>query len=136
MRRIAPELGFGWTGAERRRRVLSETQFTKLDWRPGKRRRTQPRVQAYGGQKTAPPGLLAAAKLVGLHTFTAKRCTATALSTGRTCRRVAVTGANVCMGHGGALALKRNRPYVATRHGQRIEAEIALGGKPNWRETG
>jgi hypothetical protein len=91
---------------------LSETQFTKIDWRPGKRRRTQPRVQHYAGQKEANPGFIAAGWLFGLHTPTAKRCTATARSTGRKCRRVAVTGSNVCMVHGGALALKRNRPYV------------------------
>jgi hypothetical protein len=113
---------------------MSETQFTRLDWRPGKRRRTQPRVRDYGGQKEAPLGLIAARKLVGLHTNRAARCTATARSTGRKCRRVAVTGANVCMVHGGALALKRNRRYVATGHGQRIKAELAVGGKPNWRE--
>jgi hypothetical protein len=105
---------------------MSETQFTKLDWRPGKRRRTQPRVRDYPGQKVAPVGLIAARKFVGFDTPTAKRCTATARSTGRKCRRVAVTGANVCMVHGGALALKRNRPYVATARGQRIAAERAM----------
>ena len=115
--------------------ALSETQFTRLDWSPGKRRRTQPRQRSYGGQKEAPPGLLAAARRVGLHTLTAKRCTATANSTGRKCRRVAVTGSNVCMVHGGALALKRNRPYVATEHGQRIQAERALGGDRPDRRT-
>jgi hypothetical protein len=114
---------------------VSETQFTKLDWRPGKRRRTQPRVRNYPGQKEAPIGLLAAAKLVGLHTNRAARCTAIALSTGRKCRRVAVTGANVCMVHGGALALKRNRPYVRTMHGMRIQAERALGGDRPDRRT-
>jgi hypothetical protein len=115
---------------------LSETHFDRSDWRPGKRRRTQPRVHDYAGQKVAPVAFLAAAKLAGLHTDRAARCTATALSTGRKCRRVAVTGANVCMVHGGALALKRNRPYVATGHGQRITAERALGGdRPDRRRT-
>ena len=114
---------------------MSETQFRLSDWRSAARRKTVPRVRCYGGQKEAPLWFLAAGKLVGLHTNTAKRCMATALSTGRKCRRVAVTGANVCMVHGGALALKRNRPYVATGHGQRIKAEIALGGKPNWRKS-
>jgi hypothetical protein len=113
--------------------TVSETHFTKLDWRPGNRRKTVPRVRCYGGQKEAPVGLIAARKLVGLHTNRAARCTATALSTGRKCRHVAVTGANVCMLHGGTFALKRNRPYVRTAHGQRIQAEIAAGGKPNWR---
>ena len=115
--------------------TMSESQFTHLDWRPGKRRRTQPRVRCYGGQKEAPLWLLAAGRLVGLHTNRAARCTATARSTGRKCRRVAVTGADVCMVHGGALALKRNRPYVATGHGQRIMAERALGGDRPDRRT-
>jgi hypothetical protein len=113
--------------------ALSETQFTKLDWRPGKRRRTQPRVRCHGGQKEAPLGLIAARKLAGLHTNRAARCIGIALSTGRKCRRVAVTGANVCLLHGGTFVLMRNRPYVRTAHGQRIQAEIATGGKPNRR---
>ena len=46
---------------------MSETHFDRSDWRPGKRRRTQPRVHDYGGQKEAPVNLLAMAKLVGLH---------------------------------------------------------------------
>jgi hypothetical protein len=115
--------------------AVSETQFTRLDWRPGKRRRTKPRVRDYPGQKEAPIGLLAAAKLVGLHTNRAARCTATARSTARTCRRVAVSGANVCMVHGGALVLMRNRPYVRTMHGLRIQAERALGGDRSDRRT-
>jgi hypothetical protein len=114
---------------------MSESQFSRLDWRAGKRRRTQPRVHDYAGQKVAPIGLIAAAKFVGLHTDRAARCTATAGSTGRKCRRVAVTGANVCMVHGGALVLKTNRPYVATGHGQRIEAERATGGDRPDRRT-
>jgi hypothetical protein len=32
---------------------MSESQFSRLDWRAGKRRRTQPRVRDYGGQKEA-----------------------------------------------------------------------------------
>jgi hypothetical protein len=52
---------------------LSETHFDRSDWRPGKRRRTQPRVHDCGGQKEAPVNLLAMAKLVGLHTNRAKR---------------------------------------------------------------
>jgi hypothetical protein len=115
---------------------VSKTQFTKADWRPGKRRRTQPRVRDYPGQKIAPVAFLAAAKFVGLHTDRAARCTATARSTGRKCRRVAVKGSNVCMVHGGALFLKQHRPYVATGHGQRIIAERALGGdRPDRRRT-
>ena len=113
---------------------MSETQFSRLDWRPGKRRRTQPRVRDYGGQKEAPIWLLAAGRLAGLHTNRAARCTATARSTGRKCRRVAVTGTSVCMVHGGALFLKQHRPYVATMHGQRIVAERAVGDtSSDWR---
>jgi hypothetical protein len=106
---------------------MSETQFTKLDWRPGKRRRTQPRQRDFGGQKQAPPGLLAKGKLVGLGTPTAARCTATARSTGRTCRRVALKGTGLCQLHGGALHARKLRPYTPTAHGQRIMAELVLG---------
>ena len=69
---------------------VSETQFSRSDWRPGARRKTVPRVRCCGGQKEAPLWLLAAGKLVGLHTNRAARCTAIALSTGRKCRRVAI----------------------------------------------
>jgi hypothetical protein len=93
---------------------VSETQFSRSDWRPGKRRRTHPRVRNYPGRKEAPPGLLAAGRLVGLHTNTAKRCTRIAASTGRPCRHVAMKGSNLCLSHGGAAAAKRIRPYVST----------------------
>ena len=93
---------------------MSETQFTKLDWRPGNRRRTQPRVRCYAGRKEAPPGLLAAGRHAGLHTPTAKRCSRIAASTGRPCRHVAMKGSNLCLSHGGAAAAKRIRPYVST----------------------
>ena len=93
-----------------------------------------PRQRCYGGQKEAPPAFLAAAKFAGLHTDRAKRCTGIALSTGRTCRRVAMGGTDFCLLHGGALAAKRIRPYVPTGHGQRIKVEIALGGDPKERK--
>jgi hypothetical protein len=53
---------------------MSETHFDRADWRPGKRRRTQPRVKCYGGQKIAPVGLVAARAFVGLNTLAAKKC--------------------------------------------------------------
>jgi hypothetical protein len=106
---------------------LSETQFSRADWRAGKRRRTQPRVHDYAGQKTAPVNFLAAAKLAGLHTDRAARCTAIARSTGRKCRHVAMKGAGLCLIHGGALMARKLRPYVATAHGRRIMDERALG---------
>ena len=62
---------------------MSETHFDRSDWRPGKRRRTQPRVKCYGGQKVAPVGLVAARKFVGLNTNAAKKCKRIAVSTGR-----------------------------------------------------
>ena len=105
---------------------MGETQFTKLDWRPGKRRRTQPRIRCYGGQKVAPIWLLAAGRLVGLHTNTAKRCTATAIKTGKRCRHVAMKGTNRCLQHGGTRVVRKLRPYTPTRHGQRVMAERAL----------
>ena len=88
---------------------MSETHFDRSDWRPGKRRRTQPRVHDYGGQKEAPVNLLAMAKLVGLHTNRAKRCTRIAISTGKACRHVAMKGSNLCLSHGGAGAAKKRR---------------------------
>jgi hypothetical protein len=106
---------------------MSETQFSRADWRPGKRRRTQPRQRRFGGQKEAPAGLVAARKFVGLDTLAAKRCTAMARSTGRVCRRVALKGTGLCLCHGGALVAQKLRPYVATAHGQRIMAERAVG---------
>jgi hypothetical protein len=93
---------------------MSESQLTRLDWRPGKRRRTQPRVRNYPGQKEAPPLFLAAGRLVGLHTNVAKRCSRIAASTGKPCRHVAMKGSNLCLWHGGAAAAKRIRPYVST----------------------
>ena len=106
---------------------MSATHFSRLEWRPGKRNRTRPRVKDYGGQKEAPVGLIAARKFVGLDTPTAARCTATARSTGRKCRRVALKDTGFCLCHNGALIARNLRPYVATAHGQRIMAERALG---------
>jgi hypothetical protein len=106
---------------------MSESQFTRADWRPGGRRKTQPRVRDYPGQKTAPINFLAAGRLAGLNTPTAKRCTAIARKTGRVCRRVALKGTSLCLVHGGAWVAKKLRPYVPTKHGQRVMAERALG---------
>jgi hypothetical protein len=93
---------------------MSSTQFTKADWRPGKRRRTVPRVRDYPGQKVAPAAFLAAGRFVGLHTPTAKRCSRIAVSTGKPCRHVAMKGTTLCLQHGGGGMAKRIRPYVST----------------------
>ena len=111
---------------------MSETQFSRSDWRPGKRRRTQPRVRDYPGQKKAPAGLIAAGKLVGLHTNRAARCTATARTTGHRCKHVAMKGTTRCLTHGGGGMTKlfKLRPYVATMF---THAKNANGGKTNRR---
>jgi hypothetical protein len=105
---------------------MSEDFFSRADWRPGKRRRTHPRVHAYGGQKTAPVNLLAMAKLVGLHTNRAKRCTRIAISTGKPCRHVAMKGSNLCLSHGGAGAAKKRRAYVSTLPALKAKARNEL----------
>lgn len=106
---------------------MSNTQFTRADWRPGNRRKTYPRQRDFGGRKQAPAALIAAGLHAGLHTNTAARCTAIANSTGRKCRRVAVTGCSKCMCHGGALSLIAKRGYVKTQGGQERAAERILG---------
>ena len=105
---------------------MSETHFSRLDWRPGARRRTQPRVKCYGGQKTAPIGLVAARKFVGLNTNAAKKCMRIAASTGKPCRHPAMKGSNYCLSHGGAAAAKRIRTYVPTQQAQQAKLRRAL----------
>ena len=83
---------------------MSETHFDRSDWRPGKRRKTQPRVKCYGGQKVAPVGLVAARKFVGLNTNAARKCKRIAVSTGKPCRHPAMRGSDYCLSHGGAAS--------------------------------
>lgn len=105
---------------------MSETHFTKLDWRPGKRRRTYPRVRSYGGQKEAPLAFLVMAQFVGLNTKRAARCTRIARRTGRRCKLPAMKGCTLCLCHGGAGIAAKKRPYVRTKRGQRKQAGQAL----------
>ena len=105
---------------------MSETHFDRSDWRPGKRRRTQPRVKCYGGQKVAPVGLVAAREFVGLGTNAARKCKRIAVSTGQPCRHPAMRGSDYCLSHGGAAAAKRIRPYVRTQPAQQAELRRAL----------
>jgi hypothetical protein len=105
---------------------MSETHFSRCEWRAGARRKTQPRVKCYGGQKVAPAGLIAARKFAGFDTPTAKRCTRIAVSTGQPCKHVAMRGSDYCLSHGGAAAAKRIRPYVRTLPGQQAELRRAL----------
>lgn len=85
-------------------------QFTKADWRPGKRRASYPRKRAWGGAKVAPAAFVAMARLVGFGSEAAKarQC--------RHCRRPAMRGLPVCREHGGASHAARRRPFVARRH--------------------
>ena len=105
---------------------MSETHFSRCEWRAGKRRRTQPRVHHYGGQKQAPVNFLAAAKFAGLHTNAAKKCVRIAVSTGKTCRHPAMRGTDYCLSHGGAAMTKHIRSYVQTTPGQQADLRRAL----------
>jgi hypothetical protein len=89
---------------------VSETQFSRADWRPGKRRRTQPRQRDFGGAKEAQAGLIAARKFVGLNTLAARRCKRIAVSTGKPCRHRAMRGSDYCLSHGGSAAVSKQRP--------------------------
>jgi len=106
---------------------MSETQFSKADWRPSKKRATYGRVRAWGGQKQAPLAFLAAAKLAGLNTNRAMRCSRIAVSTGRPCRRVAMKGTTLCLSHGGAGVARTFRTYVPTTSALHARTERALG---------
>ena len=83
-------------------RTMSETQFTRADWRPSRKRASHPRVRAYGGQKKAPAAFLAAGKLYGL--AKARKCAH--------CGRVALRETSVCRFHGGGKVASLKRPYV------------------------
>ena len=105
---------------------VSETQFSRRDWRPGKRNRTRPRQRDYGGQKEAPAGLVAARKFVGLNTLAARRCKRIALSTGKPCRHPAMRGSDYCLSHGGSVTVSKQRPYVSTLPALQAKARKAL----------
>jgi hypothetical protein len=105
---------------------MSETHFSRCEWRAGARRKTQPRVHDYAGQKIAPAAFLAAAKFVGLNTNAAKKCSRIAVSTGKPCRHPAMKGSDYCLSHGGAARAKQIRPYARTLPGQQAELRRAL----------
>jgi hypothetical protein len=105
---------------------VSETQFDRISWRPGKRNRTRPRQRDYGGQREAPPGLVAARKFVGLNTNAAKKCKRIAVSTGKPCRHPAMRGSDYCLSHGGGAQASKKRPYVSTLPALQAKARKAL----------
>jgi hypothetical protein len=91
---------------------MSETHFTALDWKPGKRRRTYVRQMRSGGQKKAPPAFVAAGKLSGIGSGKHRICGARRRD-GEPCTSIAMNGCDTCRIHGGASQTARTiRPYV------------------------
>jgi hypothetical protein len=91
---------------------MSETQFTKLDWRPSKRRATYVRERRFNGQKQAPPAFLAAGKLNGIGSGKHRICAAKRRD-GEPCHTIAMRDVPYCRLHGGASQTSRSiRPYV------------------------
>jgi DnaJ-class molecular chaperone len=87
---------------------MSETQFTRADWRPGKRRRSTPRVKPWGGAKVAGVAFLAmSGSRAGFGSGKHRRC---ALAH---CNGWAMKGVSTCHKHGGAGNVARyRRPFV------------------------
>jgi hypothetical protein len=91
---------------------MSETQFSALDWRPGKKRRTYVRQRRAGGQKQAPPAFIAAGKLSGIGSGKHRICSARRRD-GERCGSIAMTDCETCRLHGGATRTAYVlRPYV------------------------
>jgi len=92
---------------------MSETQFSALDWKPGKRRRTYVRKLRSGGQKQAPPAFLAmSGSVAGIGSGKHRICGALRRD-GEPCRSIAMNGCDTCRLHGGASYTARHvRPYV------------------------
>lgn len=87
---------------------MSDERFTRADWRPGRNRKTQPRIRDWGGRKQAQPELLAWSGSVagfgsGRHRVCAKEG----------CPQPAMTGLPVCRRHGGGSWTSRRRPYIS-----------------------
>jgi len=95
-------------------------QFTRADWRKGKRRATYERVKPWGGAKQANAAFLEAVKLhaIGAPLDNRPRC-AGIRRNGQACRSIACNGSVYCLRHGGAQGAKRFRAYV--RHWPRLK---------------
>ena len=86
---------------------MSDTQFTRADWRPSAKRASYVRVKPWGGQKQAPAALLAhSGSVSGFGSGKHRRCDH--------CRRWALKGLGVCRWHGGSTLASKTRPYVRT----------------------
>jgi hypothetical protein len=92
---------------------MSETHFSALDWKPGKRRRSYVRKMRSGGQKQAPPAFLAmSGSVAGIGSGKHRTCGARRRD-GGICRTIAMNGCDHCRLHGGAMqTAKFVRPYV------------------------
>jgi hypothetical protein len=92
--------------------AMSESHFSALDWKPGKRRGSYVRERRCGGQKQAPPAFIAAGKLSGIGSGKHRICSALTRA-GVPCRDIAMKGCDHCRAHGGASQTARLiRPYV------------------------
>ena len=80
--------------------------FTREDWRPGKGRRSYPRLHAYGGRKEAPAAFLAmSGSVAGFGSGRHRMCSV--------CGKLpAMRGIAVCRIHGGAAWAVRRRPFI------------------------
>lgn len=78
-----------------------QTHFTRETWRPGKRKGE--RKRHWGGQTSAPPGLIAAGVAGRFGSGAHRQCTATSRRTGVRCRAVAMVGVACCAHHGGPM---------------------------------
>ena len=84
---------------------MSEDQFTRADWRPGKRRRSSPRVRDWGGRKKLPAALIGSGARNGFGQGPQKRC--------KHCRRFAFKASGLCHFHNAAGAERAlGRAYV------------------------
>jgi hypothetical protein len=87
---------------------MSEDQFTRADWRPGKRRRSSPRIRDWGGRKSLPSALVGLGPAHGFGKGPQKRC--------RHCRRFAFKLSGLCRFHNaGKVEPTLGRPYVRRR---------------------
>jgi hypothetical protein len=87
---------------------MSDEQFTRADWRPGKRRRSTPRVRDWGGRKQLSDGLRACGATHGFGSGKQKRC--------KHCKRFAYKDTGLCGHHGGPqVAMKQGRACIRTQ---------------------
>ena len=105
---------------------MSETHFSRADWRPGKRGKRRLRKNNYGGCKIAPPAFLAAAKESAILPGRTNRRICTAMKRdGTPCGMLALRDVNVCGAHGGWSVWAKRGVLKKSGKGQAIRAERA-----------